>query len=204
MSHQAAESKAPDSSKPRALPRGNDLMFEELEEDQVDYEESVTCEVHSYAASARSYGSTTIPVRTLRAAPPLFSRYEEDRRDPSVVTNDLDEAQSRQLFTESSSQRSWPGHSLFRRGAATASSLWILWRPCVGIAAAFGHLCVCASGRGGRSASATAHAPRALLDSASHNSSGVSGALATAAPRTTRSRHVDRTCVHPAWGAPFL
>ncbi|KAG3176487.1 hypothetical protein PC128_g17268 [Phytophthora cactorum] len=43
----------------------------------------------------------------MRAAPPLFSRYEEDRRDPSVVTNDLDEAQSRQLFTDSSSQRSY-------------------------------------------------------------------------------------------------
>ncbi|KAG3069968.1 hypothetical protein PI124_g23352 [Phytophthora idaei] len=46
------------------------------------------------------------PGRGLRDAPPLTSRYEEDRRDPNVITNDLDEAQSRQLSTEPSSQRS--------------------------------------------------------------------------------------------------
>ncbi|KAG3160116.1 hypothetical protein PI124_g12995 [Phytophthora idaei] len=138
MSRQPTESKAPDSSESRAPPRGNDLLFEELEEGQVDYEESVASEAHSDAAStrshasgvsfgaasARSYGSTTMspprrvlrtpnpfaerynPVRALRAAPPLTSRYEEDRRDPNVITNDLDEAQSRQLSTERSSQRS--------------------------------------------------------------------------------------------------
>ncbi|KAG2815548.1 hypothetical protein PC113_g14124 [Phytophthora cactorum] len=138
MSRQPTESKAPDSSESRAPPRGNDLLFEELEEGQVDYEESVASETHSDAASARShasgvsfgaasarsYGSTTMspprrvlrtpnpfverynPVRPLRNAPPLTSRYEEDRRDPNVITNDLDEAQSRQLSTEPSSQRS--------------------------------------------------------------------------------------------------
>ncbi|KAG2890239.1 hypothetical protein PC117_g24511 [Phytophthora cactorum] len=132
MSRQTTESKAPDSSEPRAPPRGNDLLFEELEEGQVDYEEPVASEAHSNAASARShtsgvssgaasarsYGSTTMspprrvlrtpnpfaerynPVRALRDAPPLTSRYEEDRRDPNVITNDLDEAQSRQLSTD--------------------------------------------------------------------------------------------------------
>ncbi|KAG6963861.1 hypothetical protein JG688_00007972 [Phytophthora aleatoria] len=136
-SRQAAESKAPDSSVPRAPPRGNDLLFEELEEGQVDYEESVASEAHSHAASARphtsgissggasarSYGSTTMsppqrairapnpfaesynPIRSLRDAPPLSSRYEEDRRDSNVIMNDLDEAQSRQMSTEPSSQR---------------------------------------------------------------------------------------------------
>ncbi|KAG3122626.1 hypothetical protein PI126_g24070 [Phytophthora idaei] len=44
------------------------------------------------------------PVRALRDAPPLTSRYEEDRRDPNIITNDLDEAQSRQLSTEPCSQ----------------------------------------------------------------------------------------------------
>ncbi|KAG3116456.1 hypothetical protein PI125_g4659 [Phytophthora idaei] len=124
MSRPTAESKAPDSSEPRAPPRGNDLLFEELEEGQVDYEESVASEAHSNAASAtshssgvssraasaRSYGSTTMspprrvlrtpnpfaerynPVIALRDAPPLTSRYEEDRLDPNVITNDLDEA----------------------------------------------------------------------------------------------------------------
>ncbi|KAG3127616.1 hypothetical protein PI124_g21259 [Phytophthora idaei] len=43
---------------------------------------------------------------TILYAPPLTSRYEEDRRDPNVITNELDEAQSRQLSTEPSSQRS--------------------------------------------------------------------------------------------------
>ncbi|KAG2931827.1 hypothetical protein PC117_g13324 [Phytophthora cactorum] len=137
MSRQPAESKATDSSESRAPPRGNDLLFEELEEGQVDYEESVASEAHSNAASAtphtsgvsfgaasaRSYGSTMMspprrvlrtpnpfaerynPVRALRDAPPLTSRCEEDRRDPNVITNDLDEAQSRQLSTEPSSQR---------------------------------------------------------------------------------------------------
>ncbi|KAG3116414.1 hypothetical protein PI124_g23067 [Phytophthora idaei] len=137
-SRQPTESKAPDSSESRAPPRGNDHLFEELEEGQVDYEESVAIEAHSHAASgrshtsgmssgaasARSYGSTTMstprqalrtpspfaerynPIRALRDAPPLTSRYEEDRRDPNVITNDLDEAQSRQLSTEPSSQRS--------------------------------------------------------------------------------------------------
>ncbi|KAG2999556.1 hypothetical protein PC121_g23104 [Phytophthora cactorum] len=138
MCRPPTESKAPDSSESRAPPRGNDLLFEELEEGQVDYEESVASEAHSDAASARShasgvsfgaasarsYGSTTMspprrvlrtpnpfverynPVRALCDAPPLTSRYEEDRRDPNVITNDLDEAQSRQLATEPSSQRS--------------------------------------------------------------------------------------------------
>ncbi|KAG3232751.1 hypothetical protein PI124_g22170 [Phytophthora idaei] len=46
------------------------------------------------------------PVRALRDAPPLTSRYEEDQRDPNVITNDLDEDQSRQLSTEPSSLRS--------------------------------------------------------------------------------------------------
>ncbi|KAG3060671.1 hypothetical protein PI124_g22878 [Phytophthora idaei] len=137
-SRQTAESKAPDSSEPRAPPRGNDLLLEELEEGQVDYEESVASEaqsnaasarshtsgVSSGAASARSYGSTTMspprrvlrtpnpfaerynPVRALCDAPPLTSRYEEDRSDPNTITNDLDEDQSRQLSTEPSSQRS--------------------------------------------------------------------------------------------------
>ncbi|KAG3067412.1 hypothetical protein PC121_g10554 [Phytophthora cactorum] len=138
MSRQPTESKAPGSSESRAPPRGNDLLFEELEEGQVDYEESVASEAHSDAASttshasgvsfgaasARSYGFTTMspprrvlrtpnpfaerynPVRALRDAPPLTSCYEEDRHDPNVITNDLDEAQSRQLSTEPSSQRS--------------------------------------------------------------------------------------------------
>ncbi|KAG4233197.1 hypothetical protein PC116_g18589 [Phytophthora cactorum] len=138
MSGQTAKSMDPDSSEPRAPPRGNDLMFEELEEGQVDYDESVVSEAHSHAAStrthtsgesseaasARSYGSTTMspPRRVLRTsnpfaerynpllalldAPPLTSRYEEDRIDPNVITNDLDEAQGRQLSTEPSSQRS--------------------------------------------------------------------------------------------------
>ncbi|KAG6944356.1 hypothetical protein JG688_00017126, partial [Phytophthora aleatoria] len=138
MSRQPTESKAPDSSEPRGLPRGNDLLFEELEEGQVNYEESVASEAQSNAASARSHtsgvssgaasarscGSTIMspPRRVLRTpnpfaerynpvialcdAPPLTSRYEEDRRDPNVITNDLDEAQSRHLSTEPSSQRS--------------------------------------------------------------------------------------------------
>ncbi|KAG2904630.1 hypothetical protein PC115_g14906 [Phytophthora cactorum] len=138
MRLQPAESKAPDSSESRAPPRENDLLFEELEEGQVDYEESVASEAHSNAASARShtsgvsfgaasarsYGSTTTspprrvlrtlnpfaerynPVRALHDAPPLTSRYKEDRRDPNLITNDFDEAQSRQLSTEPSSQRS--------------------------------------------------------------------------------------------------
>ncbi|KAG2761511.1 hypothetical protein PC129_g18448 [Phytophthora cactorum] len=45
-------------------------------------------------------------VRALRDVSPLSSRYEEDRRDPNVITNDLDEAQSCQLYMEPSSQRS--------------------------------------------------------------------------------------------------
>ncbi|KAG3055705.1 hypothetical protein PI124_g23533 [Phytophthora idaei] len=138
MSRQPTESKAPDSSESRAPPRGNDLLLEELEEGQVDYEESMASEAHSDAASARShasgvsfgaasarsYGSTTMspprrvlrtpnpfaerynPVRALRDAPPLTSRYEEYQHDPNVITNDLDEAQSRKLSTEPSSQRS--------------------------------------------------------------------------------------------------
>ncbi|KAG3057952.1 hypothetical protein PC122_g20856 [Phytophthora cactorum] len=43
---------------------------------------------------------------TILYAPPLTPRYEEDRRDPNVITNDFDEAQSRQLSAEPSSQRS--------------------------------------------------------------------------------------------------
>ncbi|RAW29613.1 hypothetical protein PC110_g14024 [Phytophthora cactorum] len=138
MSRQTAESKAPDSSEPRAPPRRNDLLFEELEEGQVNYEESVASEAHSNAASAgshtsgvssgaasaRSYGSTTMspprrvlrtpnpfaeryyPVIALRDTPPLTSRYEEDRHDPNDITNDLDGDQGRRLSTEPSSQRS--------------------------------------------------------------------------------------------------
>ncbi|KAG2997664.1 hypothetical protein PC121_g20409 [Phytophthora cactorum] len=48
----------------------------------------------------------SLNVTTVNNAPPLTSRYEEDRRDPNVITNDLDEAQSRQLSTEPSLQRS--------------------------------------------------------------------------------------------------
>ncbi|KAG6969364.1 hypothetical protein JG688_00005331, partial [Phytophthora aleatoria] len=81
-------------------------MFEELKEGQVDYGESVASEAHSHAASARSHTSDVSSVRALRDAPPLSSRYEEDRRYPNVITNDLDEAQSRQLSTEPNSQRS--------------------------------------------------------------------------------------------------
>ncbi|KAG3170929.1 hypothetical protein PI124_g11587 [Phytophthora idaei] len=59
----------------------------------------------------RRHDEYSVPrIRSLNAtilyAPPLTSRYEEDRRDPNVITNDLDEAQSRQLSTEPSSQRS--------------------------------------------------------------------------------------------------
>ncbi|KAG2761376.1 hypothetical protein Pcac1_g22091 [Phytophthora cactorum] len=50
MSRQPTESKAPDSSESRDPPRGNDLLFEELEEGHVDYEESVASEAHSDAA----------------------------------------------------------------------------------------------------------------------------------------------------------
>ncbi|KAG3092029.1 hypothetical protein PI124_g20035 [Phytophthora idaei] len=42
----------------------------------------------------------------VRDAPPLTTHYEEDRRDPNVRTNDLDEVQSLQLSMEPSSQRS--------------------------------------------------------------------------------------------------
>ncbi|KAG6941430.1 hypothetical protein JG688_00018675, partial [Phytophthora aleatoria] len=105
MSRQAAQSKAPDSSEPRAPPRGSDLLFEELDEGQVDYEESMAREAHFYAASARSHTSGVSSDPALRDAPPLSSRYEEDRRDPNVITNNLDEAQSCQLSTEPSSQR---------------------------------------------------------------------------------------------------
>ncbi|KAG2769558.1 hypothetical protein PC129_g1995 [Phytophthora cactorum] len=132
MSRQAAESKAPDSSELRAPPRGNGVLFEELEEGQIDYEESVASEAHSHAASARSHTSGVPSVRSLRDAPPLSSRYEEGRRDPNVITNDLDEAQSRQLSTEPSSQRfnrpvARPLTLLSR--ATMASSLRILRRP---------------------------------------------------------------------------
>ncbi|KAG3074905.1 hypothetical protein PI124_g13919 [Phytophthora idaei] len=54
MSRQTAESKAPDSSEPRAPPRANDLFFEELEEGQVDYEESVANEAHANAAAEQA------------------------------------------------------------------------------------------------------------------------------------------------------
>ncbi|KAG3061746.1 hypothetical protein PI125_g24658 [Phytophthora idaei] len=95
MSRQPAESEAPDSSESRAPPRENDLSFEELEEGQVDYEESVTSEAHSNAASARShtsgvsfgaasarsYGSTTMsqPRRALRTPNPFAERYNPVR-----------------------------------------------------------------------------------------------------------------------------
>ncbi|KAG3195905.1 hypothetical protein PC128_g8086 [Phytophthora cactorum] len=184
MSRQPAESKATDSSESRAPPRGNDLLFEELEEGQVDYEESVASEAHSNAASAtphtsgvsfgaasaRSYGSTMMspprrvlrtpnpfaerynPVRALRDAPPLTSRCEEDRRDPNVITNDLDEAQSRQLSTEPSSQRS---NRPLARPLTLPSRRDYGFQPrscgdrtsCY--AAALGHLCVWAIGRYG-------------------------------------------------------
>ncbi|KAG6956463.1 hypothetical protein JG688_00011413, partial [Phytophthora aleatoria] len=118
--------------------RGNALLFEELEEGQVDYEESVASEAHSHAASARSHtsgvspgaasarsnGSTTMSpprralvprIRSLNATTlytscamrlrgPLAMRKIDD---PNVITNDLDEAQSRQLAMEPSSQRLW-------------------------------------------------------------------------------------------------
>ncbi|KAG6941792.1 hypothetical protein JG688_00018483 [Phytophthora aleatoria] len=132
MSRQTAEGKAPDSSEPRAPPLGNDLLFKELEEGQVDYEESVASVAHSHTPSARSHTSGVSSVRALRDAPPLTSRYEEDRRDPNVITNDLDVARSRQLYTEPSSQRSnRPVARLLVpfSGATMASNLWILRRP---------------------------------------------------------------------------
>ncbi|KAF1788087.1 hypothetical protein GQ600_7469 [Phytophthora cactorum] len=121
MSRQAAESKDPDSSGPRSSPRGNDLLFEELEEGQVNYEESrgptpVTCRLElpprGRTAPRRAlrapnpFAERYNLVRALRDVSPLSSRYEEDRRDPNVITNDLDEAQSCQLYMEPSSQRS--------------------------------------------------------------------------------------------------
>ncbi|KAG3094428.1 hypothetical protein PC121_g3048 [Phytophthora cactorum] len=102
---QTAESKAPDSPEPRSPPRGNDLLFEELEEGQGDYEESVS-PPRRVLRTPSPFAERYNPVRALRDAPPLTSRYEEDRRDPNVITNDLDDAQSRQLSTEPSSQRS--------------------------------------------------------------------------------------------------
>ncbi|KAG6946121.1 hypothetical protein JG687_00016907 [Phytophthora cactorum] len=54
MSRQIAESKAPDSSEPRAPPRANDLLLKELEEDQFDYEDSVANEAHSNAAAEQA------------------------------------------------------------------------------------------------------------------------------------------------------
>ncbi|KAG2777412.1 hypothetical protein JG687_00002470 [Phytophthora cactorum] len=42
-----------------------------------------------------SFAERYNPVRALREAPPLSSRYEEDRLDPNVIAYDLDEAQSR-------------------------------------------------------------------------------------------------------------
>ncbi|KAG3115165.1 hypothetical protein PI125_g5804 [Phytophthora idaei] len=92
------------------------------------------------------------PVRALRDAPPLTSRYEEDQRDPNVITNDLDEAQSRQLSTEPSSQRSNPpvarpltlpsrrDYGFQPRSCGDRTSCY---------AAALGHLCVWAIGRYG-------------------------------------------------------
>ncbi|KAG3075828.1 hypothetical protein PI125_g21655 [Phytophthora idaei] len=55
-------------------------------------------------------GEHSVPrIRSLNAtilyAPPLTARYKENRLDPNVITNDLDEAQSCQLSTEPSSQR---------------------------------------------------------------------------------------------------
>ncbi|KAG3118915.1 hypothetical protein PI125_g2463 [Phytophthora idaei] len=95
MSRQPADSKALDSSESRAPPRGNDLLVEELEEGQVDYEESVASETHSNAASARShasgvsfgaasarsYGSTTMspPRRVFRTPNPFVERYNPVR-----------------------------------------------------------------------------------------------------------------------------
>ncbi|KAG4043588.1 hypothetical protein PC123_g20947 [Phytophthora cactorum] len=132
MSRQPAESKAPGSSESRAPLRENDLLLEELEEGQVDYEESVASEAHSHTvpyqwyvvwsclrevvrlhdnvdatvSTPNPFAERYNPVRALRNAPPLTSRYDEDRRDPNIITNDLDEAQSCQLSTETSSQRS--------------------------------------------------------------------------------------------------
>ncbi|KAG6942024.1 hypothetical protein JG687_00019299, partial [Phytophthora cactorum] len=82
------------------------LLFEELHEGQVECEESVASEAHYHATSARSYTSGVSSVAASRDTPPLSSRYEEDLRDPNIITNDLDEAQSRPLSTEPSSQRS--------------------------------------------------------------------------------------------------
>ncbi|KAG2780952.1 hypothetical protein Pcac1_g9035 [Phytophthora cactorum] len=235
MSRQPTESKAPDSSESRAPPRGNDLLFEELEEGQVDYEESVASEAHSDAASARShasgvsfgaasarsYGSTTMspprrvlrtsnpfaerynPVRALRDAPPLTSRYEEGRRDPNVITNDLDEAQSRQLSTEPSSQRSNrpvartltlpsrrdygfqpldPAETARRAAQQLLDSYGVGHRP----------LRLISKCDGTRSASASRLNGLQLLRS--------TGSACSSHSTGNRSRHADCTCGRSAWG----
>ncbi|RAW26733.1 hypothetical protein PC110_g16863 [Phytophthora cactorum] len=107
MSQQAAESKAPESSEPRAPPRGSDLLLEELKEGHIDYEESVISEAYSYAASARShtsgvssraasarsYGSTTMspPRRALRSPNPSPERYNPVRalRDAPPLSSSI-------------------------------------------------------------------------------------------------------------------
>ncbi|KAI9979953.1 hypothetical protein PInf_027092 [Phytophthora infestans] len=137
MSRQNEESKAQSSSEPRAPPRGNDVLFSELEEGQVDYDEPMGSEAYSNPTSPRShtgaasspaasvrsnrsaarpptrrdprtphpFSERSNPIRALRDAPPLSSRYdEEDRYDHNVITNDLDEAQGRQLSNEQRSQ----------------------------------------------------------------------------------------------------
>ncbi|KAI9998757.1 hypothetical protein PInf_003347 [Phytophthora infestans] len=137
MSRQQEESKAQSSSEPRAPPRGNDVLFSELEEGEVDYDEPMGSEDHSNPTSPRShtgaasspassvrssrstvrsptrrdlrtphpFSERSNPIRALRDAPPLSSRYgEEDRYDHNVITNDLDEAQGRQLSNEQRSQ----------------------------------------------------------------------------------------------------
>ncbi|KAG4048663.1 hypothetical protein PC123_g16028 [Phytophthora cactorum] len=89
--------------------RGNDLLSEELEEGQVDYEESVASEAHSDAASARShasgvsfgaasarsYGSTTMspPRRVLRSSNPFVERYNPVHalRDAPPLTSRYEE-----------------------------------------------------------------------------------------------------------------
>ncbi|KAI9989142.1 hypothetical protein PInf_017685 [Phytophthora infestans] len=125
MSRQQEDSKAQSSSEPRAPPRGNDVLFSELEEGEVDYDEPMGSEDHSNPTSPRShtgaasspassvrssrstaqsqtrrdlrtphpFSERSNPIRSLRDAPPLSSRYDEkDRYDHNVITIDLDEA----------------------------------------------------------------------------------------------------------------
>ncbi|ETN07642.1 hypothetical protein PPTG_12985 [Phytophthora nicotianae INRA-310] len=104
MSRRSDESQA---QEPRAPRRGNDLLFDELEE--------AAC-LRSYVSAPRSppmrelrapnpFPERSNTLRSLRDAPPLPSRYDEgDQRDPNVIRNDLDEAQSCILSTQQSSR----------------------------------------------------------------------------------------------------